>query len=145
MDWTIILPLCVLAITVLGFLLKSKQHRVDRRDALYEPRRTVYNEVREVLAGIVREYAVSADDLNRLHNSAESAERLLGNEVADYIRQMHRRANNLRRLKQNIGQHRPGTDARKSVTDEIGEEFSWFTDQFQVSKEMFRKYLRIGG
>ena len=112
----------------------------------YDRRLRVYEEVKKILSIILRDADVSTDDLLKFRTSVSEADFLFGPEIPTYIDQIYKRGLNLWKCNkqyQECVRHKSESYNSKEVVDEMNEELSWLTEQFEPAKELFKKYLDI--
>jgi hypothetical protein len=116
--------------------------RLDR----YERRLRVYENVVALLLLVQRDFNPQVMELQKFRRDTAEADFLFEPEIAAYLDEILKRglslwsANN--QYRDFAQQAPPGYDHHKVVTT-MHENEVWFTDQFGVAKQKFRKYLDV--
>ena len=112
----------------------------------YERRLHVYEEVKKILSIILRDANASTDDLLRFRTTVSEADFLFRSEIIEYIDEIYKRGLKLRRWNQkyrDYTQTKPESSDHNKVVEEMHNELTWLTEQFDPAKEKFRKYLDL--
>lgn len=113
---------------------------------LYDRRLKVYEEVRQILSIILRDAKASYDDLLKFRRAVSEADFLFGPEISEYIDEIYQHGVNLQYW---CGEYRDFTQTKpvgydhQKVCDGMRAELNWLTQQFEPSKQKFKKYLNI--
>jgi hypothetical protein len=108
----------------------------------YDRRLHVYERVKEILSIVLRENRVSREALINYRLSVSEADFLFGSEIIEYIDEIYQHGLDLDLLYEST-QHRSEGYDHNNVADKRHDELAWFTEQFKLAKEKFRKYLDL--
>lgn len=111
---------------------------------VYDRRIVIYRAVRDFLERIIREAAVSVDDLHQFASDTEEALFLFDWEVSDRIREIHKHAVRLHYTEGRLSSPRPADEKVWSkLVDQNSEELNWLSDQYVECRALFKKYLGL--
>jgi hypothetical protein len=85
------------------------------------------------------------EDLQKLDSVLASADFLFGIEIPTYIDQVYRHGFQLRSANANQKRNEQTGQFDERIGDEIVGHLKWFSDQYLIAREKFRKYLDISG
>jgi hypothetical protein len=113
----------------------------------YDRRLRVYQAVVVFLTQVQRDFSPDINDLKEFSHDTAEADFLFEPDVRAYLDEISKRAMKLRQGHDSYKlffnrEAPPGYDYQKVVA-EMHEHEIWFTDQFAVAKQKFKKYLDI--
>jgi uncharacterized ubiquitin-like protein YukD len=129
--------------------IAGQQARVNERKYeadLYERRLRIYEEVKRLLSIVTRDANISMQDLLKFRIATSEADFLFGSDVTTYIDNLHKHAVDLamwNSMFRDSTQEQPPDYDHKTVVERKHRELKWITSQYEPSKEMFKKYLRV--
>jgi len=125
---------------------KTNQRKLDLDR--YERRLKIYQEVKQIFGRVLGARKATSNELVAFITAVSEADFLFDTDVPAYIDEIYRRGLNLwswseqyRDYTQDIPQ---GYDHAKVVA-EMHKELEWFASQPKPAKDLFSKYLSIGG
>jgi len=136
-------------IAIVATYIAWQQWRTNRQKLnleRYDRRLRVYEEVRKILSIILRDANASTDDLLKFRTYVSEADFLFGSEIPEYINEIYKHGLNLWKWNQqyrDYTQEKPEGYDHNKVVEEMHNELTWLTEQFEPAKEMFKKYLDI--
>jgi len=107
---------------------------------LYEKRFKIFECLMKLLANIFQNANVSNENLNKFYANTNESEFIFDQDISKYIDEIRNKALRLQFLHKRIETLPVGTERNKLV-EEDSELINWFVDQFNVSRELFFKYL----
>jgi hypothetical protein len=132
--------IAVVAVYIAWQQWQTNKHELELE--LYDRRLRIYEEVRKILSIILLEAEASTEDLLKFRTAVSEADFLCGHEVVAYVDEIYRRGLHLRKWNTQYRDASPGCDHAK-VVEEIDKELTWLTDQFEPTKQLFMKYLKL--
>jgi len=120
-----------------------QQHKTNRdklRLDLYDRRYKVFHSVVSLLQHILGRKKLDDERLCQFHAATIQGIFLFEKDLSDYLDKMFREANSLCFLEAALDQASLGSD-RKGAAEEKQKLMKWFSEQFDTSKDMFRRYL----
>ena len=130
---------------IIGAWILVNQYRLLRsrwRLDLYDKRYPVFLSTMEYLSHITATRTTSSQEVFDFAHKTKSLEFLFGRDVKDHLDMLYKRALKLSTLTEELSPKLAGED-RTSLVDQKAELLKWFYDQFQVTSEVFGRYLRI--
>jgi len=124
-----------------------KTNKLKVRYELYERRLAVFNAAMKLIAIVIQ--AGNPEQTQLLDFRAETNESyfLFGRDIYEYLDEMHKKARQLRSIKLKLDRleksHAVDEKERSQLIDEDSKVFEWFTNQFEVSRQKFSKYLEL--
>ena len=113
---------------------------------LFDRRFHVYEEVQKLLQVVMQDSNISLDNIRDFWRSMPESEFLFGPEISEYIKELHQRGVRLNYFKSQYRDssqpHLEGYDHNKVVEGAFAEN-TWFFEQFEQSKKLFKKCLDI--
>lgn len=112
---------------------------------LYDRRFKVFEEVKRFLSAILRDGKTDHAQLLKLMHQTNEAIFLFDDQVSDYIKSLYDKGLSFVATDRKLfGENSlPVGDSRNAVVEENSKLLEFFTDQFEVSKEIFKKYLKF--
>lgn len=126
-----------------------QQFQMNRRKTIlerYERRLQIYQRTVEMIRLVVRNFKPEFQDLIKFSADAAEADFLFGEEIPKYINEIYVHGldlNTARAEYRDFTQPIPAGYDHQKVVDALTKEKKWFTDQPQIAKEKFKKYLDI--
>jgi hypothetical protein len=112
----------------------------------YERRLRIYQEVVGILILVQRDFKPEFSDFQKFRSATAEADFLFPPEIAIYLDEIVKRGMKLRQANleyRDLTQTPPpGYDHNKVVT-EMHEQEVWFTEQFELAKQKFKRYLYV--
>lgn len=134
-------PIIAISVTYIAY----KQYKIDKdnlRLALYERRFNVYQSLKQVLAEASIGGNITTNTLWDFLAITEESEFFFGNEISEYLRNIHLKSIDLIKLKKKLEEISPPIDdERLRITTEHNELVKWFSNQDKIAKDLFLKYL----
>ncbi|SNX59677.1 hypothetical protein SAMN06296273_1115 [Nitrosomonas ureae] len=136
-------------IAVVTTYIAYQQWKINRQKLfldLYDRRLKVYEEVRQILGIVVRDAGASYDDLLKFRKAVSEADFLFEPEISKYIEEIYQHGVKLQSWNK---QYRDSTQPKpygydhQKVCEGIETELNWLTQQFEPTKQKFKKYLNI--
>lgn len=114
----------------------------------YERRLKIYQEVRQILGRVLGARKATSNELVAFITAVSEADFLFDADVPAYIDEIYRRGLNLwswsEQYRDDTQDIPEGYDHAKVVA-EMHKELEWFASQPKPAKDLFNKYLSIGG
>lgn len=120
------------------FRLEKSRWRLD----LYDKRYPVFLATMQYLSFIAKEDTVTQEELLKFLRNSKDMDFLFANDLKEYLRKLYKKGVRVRYLRKKL-EHEPVGEKRTKLVDEQSDLVEWFTKQFEVSKALFGKYLRI--
>ena len=113
------------------------------RHSLYDRRLQVFENVRKYLSYIARDAALETKTLLELKHETNQAIFLFNKEIFDYIDLLYKKGLEFRgtNLKLSGESRLPVGEERAKVAHQNSEILGWFMEQFDVSRDLFAKYM----
>ena len=125
-----------------------KQYKIEKNQLklnLYQKRYQVYDGIKNLLIAAIQNGKLNATDLSNFTVDTKEHDFLFDNDIADYIKQIQEKAANWHALGFDL--HAPGgvpnETRRQELATKNSELFLWFGNQFDISKGLFKKYLKF--
>ena len=134
------------AIAIIATYIAIQQYRTNKTKlklALFDKRFQVWQGVKDYLDSAIRDFDVSTEDIFKFKHQTRDAFFLFGNEVELYITKLISNGAELRKLNKDYEKLRRQGEKSEEVNERTHVLVTWFTGQFEDSKWVFRKYLRI--
>ena len=122
------------------YMINKRKYKLD----LYEKRLQIYGEVKKMLGTVMANATVSDINLMEFITSTSEADFLFDQEITNYIKNIYSHGINLWNLNRQYldsSQLRPKDYNHQKIVDGCHNELEWFTNQVDIAKELFRKYL----
>lgn len=117
---------------------KTEQFKLD----LYDRRYKIYKAIENLLRDIMRDGKADSKSMNQFVADANEREFLFDEEVPMYIDNLRKKAIHLQYLERMLDDSNlPVGNKRTKLAEEQCDLLGWFDGQFDVSKNMFKKYL----
>ena len=122
---------------------QMKITQAEVRHSLYDRRLAVFGEVKKFLSIIARDGAVEANHLLEMRHQTNQAVFLFNDEIVKYIDVLYKRALEFLGSNRKLGGdgRLPVGEERTRVAHENSEHLKWLMDQFDVSRDLFSKYM----
>ncbi|MBN9125418.1 MAG: hypothetical protein BGO99_13750 [Nitrosospira sp. 56-18] len=142
---TVIIGGAAVGVSVLQWKINQQKLKLD----LYDRRIHIYEVVKKIIQKGADGLSLTGDELSDFESSASQAEFLFDTDIPTYIYEIHRRGVNLRLLLNNEeifarGNAPPDYDLQIHVAEMLDEQL-WFSNQVDIAREKFRKYLSLRG
>jgi chlorite dismutase len=143
-------PWFALAVAVLTIYIAWQQYKTSYQTlnlARFDRRMHIYEEVKTFLGKIISNADVTFEEIGQFQRNVTDADFLFGLEISAYLHEIVTHANQLRISN---GEYRDYTMIKpegynhSETVDRMHEELIWLTNQWNDSREKFRKYLNIG-
>jgi hypothetical protein len=125
----------------LGYL-QHKTNALRLKHELLERRYKVYVSFKQFISLALREGKMSFEDGLSFLRETNEAEFLFGPEIPEYLNLAFTKGNDLERCHRQISGG-VVSDDRHRVIEESTALMKWFSDQYNVAQERFRKYLNL--
>lgn len=135
-----------LVIAFVAVQIARQQAKTDRtrlRLETYDRKLHVWEEVRKVLGIVTRDANISTDELGTFMRATAEADFLFDEEIPKYLEEMYRRGLKLWSANKRYDQTLETPQFDPKVVEESNAELGWFTEQYKVALEKFKKYLSI--
>jgi hypothetical protein len=117
---------------------KNEQFKLD----LYDRRYIVYKAIENLLRDIMRDGKVVSRSMNQFIADTNERDFLFDEEIPIYINGLRKKAIRLQYLERMLDDSSlPVGDRRTKLAEEQCDLLTWFDSQFEVSKNIFKKYL----
>lgn len=136
-------------IAIVATYIAWQQWKTNQRKLVmdrYDRRLRIYEEVRKILSIVMRDAKASTEDLLKFRTSVSEADFLFAPEIIAYIDEIYQHGLKLWRWNQeyrDYTQEKPVGYDHAKVVDEMHNELTWLTEQFEPARQKFRKYLDI--
>ena len=135
---TPITAICLLWLAHKDYQTKTEQFKLN----LYDRRYKIYKAVENLLRDILQKGKVDIESMNQFVADTNEREFLFDKAVPTYIDVLRNRAIHLQYLRHMLdNSNLPVGDKRTKLAYEQCDLLIWFNDQFDISKNMFKKYL----
>jgi hypothetical protein len=115
-----------------------------RRLNLYDKRFSVFQALKELLLAVARMLNITCDELDQFTANIQEATFLFDKEIPEYLKRVRKNAVQLMFMHEQLSQSGlPPGEQRSKLAQEHSDICKWFIEQFDVSQEMFAKYLRF--
>jgi hypothetical protein len=111
----------------------------------YARRLRIYEEVVKILSIVTADLNPRREDLLRFRGAVAEADFQFRGDIRKYIDEIFSRGLKLRRANDeyNAAVKSPGTAGAQKAAAKIAAETNWFSEQYDSSLEMFKKYLDV--
>jgi hypothetical protein len=136
---TPVLGVIATIVLVNQFILQKLRWRLD----LWEKRYPVYLATEQYIIFAVQNAKMPMDEVFKFKRESKDKDFLFRTDVQRYLEELYQKGLEL----DNLVLHLKGVlddDRRNKLLDEQLDLIRWFPEQFEVSKNLFGKYLRIG-
>lgn len=111
---------------------------------VYDRKIQIYRTVRDFLGVILTEATVTIEQLRQFARETDEAIFLFDLDLAEYLREIYKKAVRLRYIDKRLADQRlPVGDERSRLDDEEADLLNWLSDQFEVSRGHFYKYIAL--
>lgn len=139
-TWLIIIISALgLWIGYLQFLLAKQRSKLD----LYDKRYPVFAATMEYLAYIAREGTINQQELIKFLRNSKDVDFFFGQDIQQFLSELYNKGVDLAKYDHKIKGRVLPDDEHGKLVDMESELLEWFLKQFEVSKELFKKYLAI--
>ncbi len=135
---TLVLAITTGTIIVLQYLLAKRHWRL----SLYDKRYPVFLATMEYLSFIGQQASIKQDQLTKFLRDSRDKEFLFKKDVQEHLGQLYNKGVDLMTLGTEL-ENKPVGEKRSRLVDKQSKILSWFSKQFEISKELFGEYLRI--
>lgn len=129
----------IATITVYIAWQQMRLNKQKNRAEQYERMLKVYQRVVEMIRLIMREGKPEIQDIQKFGFDTAEADFLFPKEISEYINEIYTHAAKLHAATSQIRIDSP------NFRDEATQEEMWFSEQLDVAKKRFKKYLNISG
>lgn len=134
-------------IAIIAVYIAYQQFQTNRsrlRHDLYEKRIKIYRKIYEHLGSVVAFGDVQRERIIDFYSETSDSHFLFDNEISDYVELIYQKSNELNRgMKYIKGEYKCSEEERQKAVDKDAQLMLWFSNQFEVTKKKFTKYLRI--
>jgi hypothetical protein len=112
----------------------------------YERRLHIYQEVVGILTLVQRDFKPEFSDFHKFRSATAEADFLFDPDIPPYLDEIVKRGMKLRQANReyrDLTQAAPPGYDHNKVVAEMHEQEVWFTEQFEVVKQKFKKYLYV--
>lgn len=128
-------------------LAKQQHHllKLKTRLDLFEKRSSIYIHIMELLAKIAQDARIDSARLLEFLRKTKDNEFLFENEITLHIDEIYKKGLELQRCCARLDDHNglPVGDERTKLANKLVKLQDWFSDQFQVTREKFKKYMDV--
>lgn len=132
-------------IAIIATYIAYQQHKSSKekfRFDLYEKRFQVYHSIMQLLGSIISTGKVLDEEMKKFLISTSESEFLFEDDIREYLDLIYSKAGDLWHLTTVLeDQSLPIGEERSKCAHEGHELKIWFSEQFKVSRDKFRKYL----
>jgi len=121
--------------------LKTNRDRV--RLNLYDKRFKVFRGLMDLLAHIMREGNVTDEALYKFNADTNEARFIFDKEIQDYLQSIYEKAVDIQTKNSERQEPNLQEEKRAQLARDVGEIKKWMNKQFEVSRELFGKYLKF--
>lgn len=134
-------PITAIFLTWLAY--KDYQTKTEQfKLGLYDRRYKIYKAVENLLRNIMMNGRPDQKSISEFVADTNEREFLFDNEITKYIDELRSKAIHLQHLERKLSDiNIPIGEERNKLADENYNLSGWFGDQFDVSKNLFKKYL----
>jgi hypothetical protein len=112
---------------------------------VYDRKMQVYRIVREFFSVVFTYASVNIEQLQQFARDTDEAIFLFDRELADYIREIYKKAVSLHYThERRMDQRLPVGEARSQLAEEDGKLLTWFSEQYEIARELFYKHIALG-
>ncbi|MCG3120168.1 MAG: hypothetical protein ALAOOOJD_02793 [bacterium] len=136
-------PLIAIIATYIAFQ-QWQTNRLKLRHDRYERRLVIFKATMKFIAIPVQTATFQQEDLYEFQRETSESYFLFNDDVREFIDELYSNAVDLHRI--NLSLHRNSNlaeEERKQIVIQNGELLKWFGRQFEISRKVFGKYLRI--
>ncbi len=133
-------------LAVVGTWILVNQYRLERlrwKLSLYGKRYPVFLSTMEFIANIVRAHDVSNESLMQFIRNSKDREFLFGDDVKHFMDDLYKKGVDLSLAEKILNSDEPVGEKRNGMAKQSSQLVDWFAKQFDVSKKLFGKYLRV--
>ena len=141
----IILPIFAALIVYLQYSLSRQQHRLEKQRlqlALFNKRHKVYTATMAYIAAVFQSGALDRQEWLKFLRKSKDHEFLFGVDVREFLEELQKNGNDLCACQEMLKGAQMG-DERGQLVDSKYKLIEWFSKQFDRSKELFGKYLKV--
>lgn len=125
-------------ILVLQYYLQKLRWRLD----LYDKRYPVYQSTMEYISYVLQRSSLTDDEWWRFLRNSKDKSFLFGKDVQTFLESLYNKGLDLNSINEEL-KHTPVGEERNNLVKRKDDVFQWFKKQFDVSKNLFGKYLTI--
>ncbi len=132
-------------LAIVGTFIVINQYRLQRwrwRLELYDKRYPVFISTMEYISYVAQHRNVSDEVLFKFLRESKDKEFLFGDDIKNHLENLYKKGLDLQ-LNEIELKPEPVGEKRNQMVRRSSELFSWFTNQFEVSKKLFGKYLAV--
>jgi hypothetical protein len=132
-------------LAVVGTWILVNQYRLEKlrwKVSLYDKRYPVFLSTMQFISAVVQKHDVSNEELNKFLRDSKDREFLFGDDVKEHLDKLYKSGLELNTIEK-ILEGLPVGEERHKRVERSSEIAGWFAQQFDVSKEIFGKYLRV--
>lgn len=133
-----IIAVITVSILVLQYLLTKQRWRLD----LYDKRIAVYMVVMKYIANIVGNANLTHQDNMEFLRKTNEIDFLFKENIQKFLKELYKKGSSLILTQKRMEKPKDEAQRLRSCDEEI-ELLEWFDKQFNVSKNLFKKYLSI--
>lgn len=117
---------------------------VFRSSYFYEKGLKVYNSVTQFLGLVAQIAYVRNEDLFQFLRDTKESDFLFGDEIVAYLREIYKNGVDLSSVNKRLTGHSIMTQVeRERLANKEAELLQWFSNQFDVARQLFGKYLKV--
>ena len=125
-------------------LSNSRVQKDKLRLDLFDRRHRIFRACQELFSTVVRDGTLTQVELFKFSADSSDSEFLFGSEIKDYINEIYKKGCKLIYLRERLDSRSLGIgEERSKLAHENSELLGWFGDQFDISRNKFRKYLHF--
>ena len=133
-------------IAIITAYIAYRQYKNDNerlKHDLYEKRYAMYSNLMETIASILQEANVDMNTLITFKKSTREAIFLFDDDISSYLDEVYKNGALLRTVNKSLASNLPVGEQRTQFADRDHELMVWFSNQFDVAKVKFSKYLSL--
>jgi hypothetical protein len=135
---TPLIAIITVSILVLRYFLAKRRWRLD----LYDKRYPVFLATMEYISSIMPRMDVTQEALSNFLRNFKDREFLFGKDIQEYLDVLYDKGVDLSFVNKKL-ENESIEKERERLLDKRHNLFMWFKDQFEISKQLFGKYLKI--
>jgi hypothetical protein len=137
-------------IAVIAVYIAFQQQKINRlrlKHELFERRLAIYDSLKQFLGLVMREGKTSYETCITLLRDTNQSPFLFGAEISTYIEMVYNKGLELAKAHQSLhgDQRLQNGEDRNRTANQVSEILTWFSDQFDISRKHFEKYLSLNG
>lgn len=134
-------PIIGIAVVYIAYQ-QHRTYQTELKFKLYERRLHVYQTVKKFIGSAIRNGNLSHEDLQSFWFSVAEGDFLFGDEITGYVKLLFQKGADFQLANCRLDKL-DEVEERRRVNQERSKCFGWFSEQFDNSAQLFKKYLAI--